>query len=343
MENRDFISIIIPVYNRPKLVAECLDSVLAQTNPNWECVVVDDGSTDNTWEVLEGYATKDERVRIFKRDREPKGASTCRNIGVDKSTGSFLMFLDSDDLLSPEGLNIIHASLCKYPDYDALIFPTGVFKKHIGDTELLWNKLETPIDDLARFLRQDMPWDISGPIWNMKRQKKGRWFNEEAESFQDWEMHINKLLKEISYKKINEGIESLTTFYRKTTYLSSISTSINEKNKLINRSKILKLTINSIYQKTGNKHNFEIKRLLLRQCTTLLKKGLFWQAHDLWKTIYLNNGQSYYNHLLWWSYLCLKTRNKVFEKIMEYITYSVLDRTELLNNQSTFLKTQKLK
>ncbi|MDP1069351.1 glycosyltransferase family 2 protein, partial [Klebsiella pneumoniae] len=61
------VSIIIPVYNRPVLVAEAIESVLAQSNPNWELIVVDDGSTDHTWEVLESYAAKDERIRVFKR------------------------------------------------------------------------------------------------------------------------------------------------------------------------------------------------------------------------------------------------------------------------------------
>ena len=93
------VSIIIPVYNRPTLVAEALDSVLAQTNPNWECIVVDDGSTDNTWQVLEEYAKKDDRIRVYKRDREPKGANRCRNMGAELAKSNYLFFLDSDDLI----------------------------------------------------------------------------------------------------------------------------------------------------------------------------------------------------------------------------------------------------
>src|SRR5690554_5694001 len=94
------ISIIIPVFNRQKLIKETLDSVLAQIYENWECIVVDDGSTDETWEVLEQYAKKDARIKIHKRHRDPKGAPTCRNIGMELSEGEYLIFLDSDDLLA---------------------------------------------------------------------------------------------------------------------------------------------------------------------------------------------------------------------------------------------------
>lgn len=76
------ISIVIPVYNRPALVAECLDSVIAQTYHNWECVVVDDCSTDNTMDVLQSYSSKDERIRVCKRDREPKGATGTANLKI---------------------------------------------------------------------------------------------------------------------------------------------------------------------------------------------------------------------------------------------------------------------
>jgi glycosyltransferase involved in cell wall biosynthesis len=101
MKNEIDISIIIPVYNRQDLVKETLDSVLSQTYQNWECIVVDDGSSDNTWLVLEEYSKIDNRIKIHRRNREPKGAPTCRNIGAELSEGEYLIFWDSDDLLAP--------------------------------------------------------------------------------------------------------------------------------------------------------------------------------------------------------------------------------------------------
>ena len=78
----DLVSIIIPTYNREHLIGETLNSIIAQTHTNWECIVVDDGSTDNTEEVLKNYKEKDKRFIFLKRpDNLPKGANTCRNIG----------------------------------------------------------------------------------------------------------------------------------------------------------------------------------------------------------------------------------------------------------------------
>ena len=99
--NKPLVSIIIPNYNRAHLIGETLDSVLIQTYKNWECIIVDDGSTDNSKEVIQEYVDKDKRFQIYDRpvDR-PKGANACRNYGYELSKGEFINWLDSDDLFS---------------------------------------------------------------------------------------------------------------------------------------------------------------------------------------------------------------------------------------------------
>ena len=94
------VSIIIPTYNRAHLIGETLDSVIAQTYDKWECIVVDDGSTDYTEELIELYCEKDSRIQYHHRPKSrSKGANACRNYGADLSAGEFLMWLDDDDLL----------------------------------------------------------------------------------------------------------------------------------------------------------------------------------------------------------------------------------------------------
>lgn len=101
------VSIIIPSYNRAHFISETLDNVLAQTYTNWECLIVDDGSTDNTPVIVNEYCEKDDRISFYQRpEHRLKGANTCRNIGVEKSKGKFLQFLDSDDLLSPQKIEL---------------------------------------------------------------------------------------------------------------------------------------------------------------------------------------------------------------------------------------------
>jgi len=101
------VSIIIPTYNRAHLIGETLDSILAQTYQNWECIVVDDGSEDHTQELLKQYRKKDNRFAFFERPSEkPKGANACRNYGFEKSKGDYIQWFDSDDLMHPEKLKI---------------------------------------------------------------------------------------------------------------------------------------------------------------------------------------------------------------------------------------------
>lgn len=94
------VSIIIPTYNRAHLIAETLDSILAQTYTNWECIIVDDGSTDSSVQVVENHLNKDKRFMFFKRPTHlKKGGNSCRNYGFQKSKGVFINWFDSDDLM----------------------------------------------------------------------------------------------------------------------------------------------------------------------------------------------------------------------------------------------------
>lgn len=109
------VSIIIPTYNRAKYLPEAIDSVLNQTYKDFEIIVVDDGSTDNTKMVLTAYGDK---IRyIYKANGGP---SSARNFGVMKSTGAYIAFLDSDDLWLPEKLELQIAYLDKKNDFSAV-------------------------------------------------------------------------------------------------------------------------------------------------------------------------------------------------------------------------------
>ena len=95
-----FFSVVIPVYNRALLLAEALRSVLAQTDQDFEIIVVDDGSTDNPARTVEELA--DPRI-VFVR-QENRGGGAARNAGIDKARGRFIAFLDSDDCFFPHHL-----------------------------------------------------------------------------------------------------------------------------------------------------------------------------------------------------------------------------------------------
>ncbi len=94
------VSIIIPTFNRAHLIESTLESIVLQTYQNWECIVVDDGSTDDTETVVGEFCKKDTRIRFYKRpDCMSKGANSCRNYGFEQSSGEFVNWFDSDDVM----------------------------------------------------------------------------------------------------------------------------------------------------------------------------------------------------------------------------------------------------
>jgi glycosyltransferase involved in cell wall biosynthesis len=192
------VSIITPVYNRVNLLQETIESILSQTYKNWELLLIDDGSTDGSDIVAIEYEKKDNRIRFISRNREPKGANVCRNIGIEFSSGQFLIFLDSDDLLAENCIEDRVAKFQKYPDMDFLVFGTLLFNDKINDTNILWNIVE-PDDYLLRFLRLEPPWSFPSVIWKSGVFNKCFKNDETILSFQDWDLHINALINGLNF------------------------------------------------------------------------------------------------------------------------------------------------
>jgi len=103
---RSLISIIIPVYKVEKYLAQCLDSVLAQTHKDIEVILVDDGSPDKCHEICDDYARRDNRIRVIHK--ENAGLSAARNSGIAIAQGDYIGFVDSDDLISPNMYEILY-------------------------------------------------------------------------------------------------------------------------------------------------------------------------------------------------------------------------------------------
>ena len=105
------ISVIIPVYNVEKYLRECLDSVLTQTYPDFEVLLVNDGSTDSSGDICDEYAVRDSRVRVFHKVNG--GVSAARNLGIDNAKGEWVCFVDSDDYIQIEFLESLIKQLNK--------------------------------------------------------------------------------------------------------------------------------------------------------------------------------------------------------------------------------------
>ena len=109
-KEQPLISVIVPVYKVEKYLPACLDSLLAQTYQNFELLLVDDGSPDKCWKILQQYAAQDARVCIFRK--ENGGVSSARNFGLEQARGEYICFVDSDDLVLPQYLEWLYDALC---------------------------------------------------------------------------------------------------------------------------------------------------------------------------------------------------------------------------------------
>lgn len=108
------ISVIIPVYNTEKYLPRCIDSLLKQTFTDFEVILIDDGSTDNSLAVCQSYAAMDSRIIIIQSKH--LGVGAVRNLGLDNAKGKYIMFCDSDDYVEPEWIEELHKAAANHPD-----------------------------------------------------------------------------------------------------------------------------------------------------------------------------------------------------------------------------------
>lgn len=123
------VSIIIPVYNSEKYISKCLDSVINQTYKNIEILVINDGSKDNSINILSEYEKKDSRIIVI--DKENEGVAKTRNMGIKKATGDYIMFIDNDDFIDSDYVE----TYLKNTDYDIVI---GSYKRTDINGEILF-------------------------------------------------------------------------------------------------------------------------------------------------------------------------------------------------------------
>ena len=227
VEQFPLVSVIIPLFNSEKFISETIQSVLNQTYPVIEILVIDDGSSDNTLEIAKTF--KNKHVKIFSQPN--KGASAARNYGIREASGTYIQFLDSDDFLSSGKIEEQVKLLVEHPNKVALC-PTIHFFN--GDDRLKlkvvheWYKEDTidPIDFLIKLYGGDLIGPNYGGMiqpnaWLTPKkiiEKAGLW-NEEITVDDDGEFFCRVLLA-------SNGIryaESAVNYYRKFTDNKNLS------------------------------------------------------------------------------------------------------------------------
>ena len=189
------VSIIIPVYNRAHLIGETLESVLAQTYSDWECIIVDDGSTDNIKEVIASFSNKDSRFIFYNRPKDkPKGANACRNFGFLKANGKYVNWFDSDDIMHSDFLKLKVEALEQNPKLDFCACISRKFTKSIKsldqeDRPLVMNS-DNYIED---YLINGLYFYTPSPLWRKSFLDNKKHFNETLQRSQERDFHFRML------------------------------------------------------------------------------------------------------------------------------------------------------
>ena len=206
MTKNPLVSIITPSYNSRELIGQTIESVMNQTFSRWEYLIIDDVSTDDSFLKVKEYSKQDERIRPLKRDRGPKGASTCRNIGLENVGGEYVIFLDSDDLLDKECLQTRYSVMEQNSSLDFSVFMMQFFNDHPGDSKTLFYYNHGP-DHIFNSLLRGSQWGITCPIWRKEAIDKIGYFIEGLLILEDWELHLRALINGLKFKKYEDIID----------------------------------------------------------------------------------------------------------------------------------------
>lgn len=190
------VSIIIPSYNRGRFIIETLQSVRNQTVLDWECLIVDDGSTDDTGQLVQNFIDQHSEFPFkWMTNQRSKGAQGARNTGILNSTGDFLLFLDSDDVLDVHCIENRLQTALRHPEAHYFAFPIRLFNEVPGDSDLVWNKMHKENwSVLDRFLVHDAPWQTLGCLWSRRAITEIGMWDEQVSSLQDWDVHIQAVI-----------------------------------------------------------------------------------------------------------------------------------------------------
>jgi len=211
------VSIIIPVFNYGFVIAETLRNLLEQTHENWEAIIVDDGSTDNSREIIQDFVTRDARFRYFYQENQ--GVSVARNLGIAQAKGDFYQFLDGDDLLSPAKLSLQLQHFASNPELD--ISYTDSYYFHHDDPTFLSPNIEMDGRQWMHRLQgkgYETVWSlidqniavISSPLLRASVLESGIRFRDGAVFLEDWEFWLRLAFADFTFHYL-ENPEAFTS------------------------------------------------------------------------------------------------------------------------------------
>ena len=202
MNNNILLTIVMPVFNNADLTRQMIESIRANSFQLWELLAVDDGSDQVTVSVLNQMSCIDPRIQIIHRNRLPKGAQTCRNIGLELAKGKYIIFFDNDDYVLPHCLETRVSEMESNQLLDFMVFPSGVISQNVFDDKAGEFVYGYPIysDDINAFARRLLPFVVWNNIYRTQSLRDaGIIWDEQLLSLQDADFNLQTLLKGLKY------------------------------------------------------------------------------------------------------------------------------------------------
>jgi glycosyltransferase involved in cell wall biosynthesis len=280
MLNQPLVSVLIPLYNKADYLEETLQSVLNQTYPNIEIIIVDDGSTDGSLDIAKKYLS--EHVRVFEQKK--KGACAARNKAFELSKGDFIQYLDADDLLDKNKIDIQVKILSNNPDCLVIGHGYELYEPSNGQKELTKRGFPNKdYTDSKSFILDDLYEAAIIHYWLMPRmivEKTGGW-DERISIYDDRDFYLRlvplvpKIIfteKAICYYRITDTDNHLSkkrdiaNFQGALTYFSNAETYLQKDKNALNKSD--KKILSCLYKKLFivGLHNREVKESLYNRC-----------------------------------------------------------------------------
>lgn len=198
MPESPLVSIIIPTFNRSELLVDVLNSVLEQSYKNWECIVIDDGSTDDTEEVIQDYLANDSRFNYYKRPNDFKaGGCGARNYGLEQSNGVYINWFDSDDVMLSNHIESHVKAHLSNSSIDMTVSNAVIFK----DQELPsgnWSNIKPKKNIIDEMIVDETLWPTNCVVWR-RTILPSKPFNEDLSCSQEWTFHLEMVMQKKVY------------------------------------------------------------------------------------------------------------------------------------------------
>lgn len=269
---KGLVSIIIPSFNRAQIIGETLDSIIAQTYSLWECIIVDDGSSDHSIDIIKEYIKRDDRFRFYRRPEDkPKGANACRNYGYAKSKGEFINWFDSDDIMHP---NFISKKLTSLTEDKTLDFCACLGRKFVKGIEIDALTIKPQVlnsnNYLEDYLLKGLFFYTPSPLWRKEFLESKLLFNENMQRAQESDFHFRMLTHKPKYNYLDKALfyirvggdsitkGATTSFEKQESVFKYFNTVFNYFDENKNEKSSVKLMQYTFYRQAVNYYNMNL-------------------------------------------------------------------------------------